>query len=231
MHETFGELYARLTQTAIDELTERLPSGGSVIDFGAGCGRLALPLLERGYHVTAVEPSAAMMAELRARASELPADRRARLSCVETSMAQNADGVLHDMALCVFTVVAYVLDESELVASAEGIARSLTDGGLLLIAVPRSSVFGSFECDTGQIIRSVEIDAIDDGPIYVYSEQTTVRTPDGQESYSDRFRLRRWLTREVTDVLHELGFVQHADVAERFEGLGADYLLFRLDRR
>jgi 2-polyprenyl-3-methyl-5-hydroxy-6-metoxy-1,4-benzoquinol methylase len=41
-------------------ITGLLPPGGSIVDFGAGTGRLAIPLARAGYRVTAVEPSSAM---------------------------------------------------------------------------------------------------------------------------------------------------------------------------
>lgn len=45
-----------------DHLASRfgLRSSATIVDVGAGTGRATLPLAERGYHVTAVEPSVAM---------------------------------------------------------------------------------------------------------------------------------------------------------------------------
>jgi SAM-dependent methyltransferase len=51
-------------------LTELLAPTGSLLDVGAGTGRLSLPVAAAGHRVTAVEPSAAMATELEQAAAE-----------------------------------------------------------------------------------------------------------------------------------------------------------------
>lgn len=51
-----------------------LGEAGSVLDVGAGTGRLAVPIARRGHRVTAVEPSPEMAAEARAAAGGLPVE-------------------------------------------------------------------------------------------------------------------------------------------------------------
>ena len=46
-----------------------LKSSKSIIDIGAGCGPLAIPLAESGFQVTALEPSTAMINKIRQKAS------------------------------------------------------------------------------------------------------------------------------------------------------------------
>jgi ubiquinone/menaquinone biosynthesis C-methylase UbiE len=57
---------------ALDCLSEITPEGGRILDVGAGIGHLAVPLLQRGHALTAVEPALAMLERLRERARELP---------------------------------------------------------------------------------------------------------------------------------------------------------------
>ena len=58
---SFGTFYKQLTDLTLQTIKEYLPMGSSIIDFGAGTGRLSIPLAKKGYKVTAVEPSEAMM--------------------------------------------------------------------------------------------------------------------------------------------------------------------------
>ncbi|MEJ0065706.1 MAG: methyltransferase domain-containing protein [Caulobacteraceae bacterium] len=60
------ELYRRLKASAdeIGLLMALPPPGGSILDLGAGAGRLAEPLGRAGFAVTAVDQSAEMLAEI-----------------------------------------------------------------------------------------------------------------------------------------------------------------------
>jgi 2-polyprenyl-3-methyl-5-hydroxy-6-metoxy-1,4-benzoquinol methylase len=55
-----------------DMLATVLPAGAKVIDYGCGDGRVAIPLRELGYEVTAVDSSQAMLDRLTARDPSMP---------------------------------------------------------------------------------------------------------------------------------------------------------------
>ena len=63
---------AELTQT-LDLLQRTLNLSGPTLEIGVGTGALALPLAERGWRMTGVDISAAMMAKLVEKVAELPA--------------------------------------------------------------------------------------------------------------------------------------------------------------
>jgi SAM-dependent methyltransferase len=77
-------------------IDQQLTEAASVLDVGAGCGALALPLAERIPRVTALEPAPAMAAALRAEAG-----RRGlrRLTVVEAAWGEVALPP-HDLVLC-----------------------------------------------------------------------------------------------------------------------------------
>ena len=226
MERTYGSLYSRLSSAAMAEVEGRVPLGSNVIDFGAGCGRLTLPLARAGYHVTAVEPSAGMYVELTRSLEVLPADATARVTTAECSMEHYQGAPSHDLALCVFTVIAFLLESKTLSAAFEAASESLKTGGLFLLDVPHESVFVDADYDDDQILRTVQISPTGGGR-YNYSEHTVVRTEKGEETYRDRFPIRYWTRSEVSDALQTAGFVAEADISGRFAGLGADYLLMR----
>lgn len=227
MELTYGELYARLTTCALAEVRRRLPRGGSIVDFGAGCGRLALPLAAEGYRVTAVEPSVPMLEVLRARRRVMrPRSAIPRLGTVRGRMQETLLPRKHDMALCVFTVISYLLDASALSDALTVAASTLGPGGRFLLDVPDASLFASSEHEDAWMIRTVEMEPLGDGR-YAYEERTTLRTTSGNVTYGDRFTLRRWGVEEVADALREAGFASAEDVTDAFPDLGARYLLAR----
>lgn len=67
--DDYDRLHAFLnssTPTAVETLVE-LPSAGPVLELGSGTGRITIPLAERGVPVEAIEASAAMVAQMRAK--------------------------------------------------------------------------------------------------------------------------------------------------------------------
>jgi SAM-dependent methyltransferase len=65
-------------------LAER--SGGPVLEYGAGNGRVAIPMARHGIEVVGVDHSAPMLADLRARVAAEPPEVRARIRAVAGDM-------------------------------------------------------------------------------------------------------------------------------------------------
>lgn len=75
------EVYARLPATdEPDVVHKHLPTGASVLDLGAGVGRVADPLVELGHRVVAVDESAEMLARVRAASTARSRIENLRLS-------------------------------------------------------------------------------------------------------------------------------------------------------
>ena len=66
--QTFGGYYDALTAETLNVIKQILPDA-TIIDFGAGTGRLAIPLAENGHKVVAVEKSAGMVNEFKRKLS------------------------------------------------------------------------------------------------------------------------------------------------------------------
>jgi SAM-dependent methyltransferase len=79
---------------------ERTRPGDTVLDVGAGTGRFALPLARHVAHVVAVDPSSAMLAELRRSAD---ADGVANVETVEARW-EDADVEPAELVLCAHVV-------------------------------------------------------------------------------------------------------------------------------
>jgi 2-polyprenyl-3-methyl-5-hydroxy-6-metoxy-1,4-benzoquinol methylase len=53
----FSDIDRDYTKLTLDTIKSILPDGGTIIDFGAGTGRISIPLAKNGYSVTAIEQS------------------------------------------------------------------------------------------------------------------------------------------------------------------------------
>jgi ubiquinone/menaquinone biosynthesis C-methylase UbiE len=107
----------------LDAVAKITPEGGRVLDVGAGIGHLTVPLAERGFALTAVEPAQAMLERLRERVQGLPVSAlHARAEALPLADAA------FDVAL-----VADALHFLDAELSAREIARVLAPGGALVL--------------------------------------------------------------------------------------------------
>ena len=163
---TFGAFYQEFTGRTVELIKRVMPPPATIVDFGAGTGRLAIPLALAGYQVTAVDPCREMLAEL---------SRKEGGALVETfpeAMATFIPEERCDVAVCVFSVISYLLDEAALDASFRAAARAIRPGGWLLIDVPKPQLFRSHPMRTGRIRREVTISPMGSG-VYRYQEETS----------------------------------------------------------
>lgn len=216
--EDFGEFYNWLTETTVDVVCGLLPAGARIIDFGAGTGRMALPLAEAGYRITAVEPSAPMLDRLRAAAAGTG------ITCVQSTLQDHAGSVQHDLALCVFTVVIYLLDEAALRAAMHSVRRSLKPGGLLLIDVPARELFHNRRVRKRRLERTVTMKPLG-GDLFDYTEKVVLGDALGGGSYIDRFTVRCWSREQVLQAAAGAGLQLQQTLSPQLGDSGSDYLL------
>ena len=133
-------------------------------------------------------------------------------------------GIRFDMAICVFTVLLYLLDETSLRASLEAAYNALRPGGYLLIDVPSRNIFNNFWSNTSQLQRDVTVTPEHDD-IYLYKEKSTLIRNGCERLYTDEFKIRYWNSENVLRVLTETGFFIKKDISEEFMGSGSEYFL------
>jgi SAM-dependent methyltransferase len=103
--------------------------GNRVLDAACGTGKSFLPLLDRGYRVTAVDASPAMAAIAAAKAGGRADVRVADLR----ALPRYGDGF--DLITCLDDVVNHLPAESDVVLALRGLRRNLAPGGLLIFDV------------------------------------------------------------------------------------------------
>ena len=133
-YEPLAPLYDRFTAgydherwlTAVENLARSHGlSGRRVLDVGCGSGKSFLPLLARGYEVTACDISPAMVEEARRKVAG-----RARV--VVADMRALPPLGRFDLITCLDDAMNYLLDEGELITALASIGSQLAPGGLLV---------------------------------------------------------------------------------------------------
>ena len=218
LDRTFQDEYQAFTERTLEVIRSVVSPPASIVDFGAGTGRLAVPLARAGYSVTAVDPSGEMLAVLKRNAADLP------IEVVECGMQDYRGESQHDLALCVFTVLVYMLDEDALRSAFAAAAAAVRPGGCLLVDLPSASVFEGFDFDTADVIRCVEIEPIGQS-LFRYHEKTAVMLDGRATSYEDQFEIRHWKPVEIRAALSDAGFRVREDLSDHFASWGAGYLL------
>ena len=218
--QSFGPFVDELTALTLQVFEGMLPSSGAVLDLGAGTGRLSIPLAARGHQVHAVEPSAAMLEQLK------DAARTKGLSIATTNATMQSlesDGT-YDLAFAVFTVMNYLVREEDLRALARTLVRVLRPGGHFLFDLASEHLFDDSIYETEAMRREVVIEELA-GDVFRYTEHCSGQLDDQSFEYTDEFLIRSWEPEQVLQILSEEGLILVDDLTEVFLGSVSHYLL------
>lgn len=240
---TYGAAYQELTKATVAAVSDLDNPPCKIVDFGAGTGRLAVPLRELGYDVTAVERSGAMCRVLKAKAESHPEQEGTRtapyrpgnLVVLNQSITQKLPDADYAAGVCVFSVLNYIVNEADLRCFATAAAASIRPGGRLLISfvtdmAPMRRFFsgnpkrGTAQDGSVRIERNISIQPRE-GTLYEYQEESEIIQGQNSFRYSDRFLLREWTGQQVVDAMQNAGFREQCELKE-FAWTGEVHLLF-----
>ncbi|MHA8083045.1 class I SAM-dependent methyltransferase [Aquirufa sp. A-Brett2-15D] len=215
----FGFMYNDFTNKSISAITTILTSG-KIIDVGCGTGRLAIPLAQKNYDVVGIDLSEVMIDELKLKALRLD------LQVLTSTNQYKLENQNCDLALAVFTVFAYTLDEVGLKLLFEDIYRHLKVGGSFLFDLPLPGMFQHHETmERNGLNWKIDIQFVVPGePIANYSETVIVNLPEFQPNHTitEFFQIRCWKLDEITNLFESCGFGKITQV-RGLEGTGANY--------
>lgn len=109
-----------------------IPAGGTVVDFGCGDGRLAIPLAQAGFDVTGIDASPTMIANLTARAR----DARVKLHAA-ISNGTDLDSILDeqvDVIVCRAVLIHHSHADGNILVHA--LAKHIKPGGYFIADWP-----------------------------------------------------------------------------------------------
>ena len=108
----------------------------TILEIGCGTGSLTQRLGQRGYEVTGVDASSAMLGRAREKLGPSVRLVHARLPVPGPPQAPEAPGLgLYDAAVCCFDVVNYFVEDGELARVFRQVRRALRPGGLFIFDV------------------------------------------------------------------------------------------------
>jgi ubiquinone/menaquinone biosynthesis C-methylase UbiE len=166
--ETYGDRWADVyddwyrregdVEATVERVVAIAGEGARVLELGAGTGRLAIPLAQRGLHVVALDASAAMLDRLRAKPSG---------DAVETVVGDMADVAVDGsfaLALVAFNTFFNLTTQDDQQRCLRNVARALDSGGALLIE--------AFVPDASRVAPTQAVEARSVGPDEVVIQAT-----------------------------------------------------------
>lgn len=132
-----GYLYERWTGRLLAKAEEAGVGGKRLLDVACGTGLSFIPMLDRGWTVTACDISPAMLDLARQKVGE-----RARL--LEADMRELPDLGEFDLIWAVNDPLNYLLDVEELEATFEGMRRNLAATGIALFDINTLATYRNF---------------------------------------------------------------------------------------
>ena len=220
---TYGLIYETFTKNTVKVINQLLNKSSKILDFGAGTGRLSIPLANDGHQITAVEPCQEMIDQLKLK------DFNNKVESVCKKMEDFETTIEYDAALCVFTVIIYLLDEDSFKKSMSAAYNALRQGGILLLDIPMESVFRSYERKDNEFYRSVDVIPIQsNNNLFIYKEILKLFKDNGyHRHFEDEFIIRFWPSQQVIDLLMGVGFVLSKNLSNQFSGTGSNYYAFQ----
>jgi SAM-dependent methyltransferase len=222
--------------------------GGSVLEYGCGNGRIALPLAHAGLRVTGVDCSAPMLADFRARLKKTPPHVRARIALRRGDMRTVALGQRFDLVLCTFNTFLHLYERRDVERFLARVRAHLARGGrfVLDVSVP---VAEELARDPQRLYRWPRFRHPGSGEMVRYGERfdydplSQVLMIDMQ--WTSEATRRRWHTplahrqyypREMEALLHYNGFEiveQHGDYRHKAPARDVDEIIYhcRVRRR
>jgi SAM-dependent methyltransferase len=218
-YEAFAPVYDDFTAhydneawlgSLLSELRRHGLSGQRLLDVGCGTGKSFLPMLERGWEVTACDISPSMLELARAKVGE----------AVELSVADMRELPAFgefDLVWALDDAVNYLLDAGELAAALSGMRANLAPGGLLMFDVNTLRAYRTFFAETMRMERGGRVlvwhgrSSPEAEPGSIAEAAFEVEAPGGGEP-------------DVEPHVHRQRHFPEADVLRALEGAGLECL-------
>ena len=164
---TYGDFYRKFTDSAIQSIKDIL-NEGTIFDFGAGTGRLSIPLKQGGYKVSAIEKSQAMADILVRKAHNL----NLNIPVYVCDIADFNNGKAN-MAMALFTVLSYATTEEHIERIILNVKNHLSSKGYFFFDLPQPIFFRQqtlVDIKGNDFRRKITLTPAGNENVYEYSE-------------------------------------------------------------
>jgi SAM-dependent methyltransferase len=218
--ESFGTFYDDLTAKTLSVINELAGPGCEILDVGAGTGRLAIPLSQAGFQVTAVDASRGMLDVLKRKDTN-------KLITTHQNLVQELDlNKKFPFIACVFSVFCYLTTEDDLRNCVRAIASHLSVGGKALVDFTARISFQGMSYQSEDLIRTVNVEEENsEEGLFRYFETVQISSPEGVWEYKDEFSIKYWDHSFVLSLFAEEKLNVRFDLQNHFLGSGARYFL------
>ena len=222
--QTFEKLYNELTIETLKQINQILPTG-TIIDYGAGTGRLSIPLSNQGYKVIAVEKSIGMIDEFREKLN----GPNHGIDLHHCTISQFNNGHA-DLAIALFTVLSYSVTEEELSTNIQNICKHVNPKGYFFFDLPDSVFFAQesfINMESRTFKRKVDLIRNPEKDVYTYREQCSGVLNNEEFNYTEEFKIRYWELSALDKLLNENGFMDTLKTFPEFNVTGSTYKLYQ----
>lgn len=223
----FGSRLDALTSINMNLINEYLNVGNAkILDLGAGTGRLSIPMAMNGHTITAVDQCAGMLDELEKKLMNNPLDITCHLDINCNHIPQD-----HDLAIALFTVMAYSTTLEQLTNTLKAVYDKLKPGAYFIFDLEKISQYKQLRNgmlpnqNYPDLSQQVRISFDDLNPRLGYYQEACNGNNNGVAfSYEENFNIMFWEVEEVIQISHEIGF-EHVNTLQPIPS--ADYLVLR----
>ena len=193
-------------------------NGDRLLDAGCGTGKSSLPMLSRGWRVTACDNSREMLKRLRAKAGD-------RIRIESADLRQMPVLGRFDLILCLGDVLNYCAVETPLATTLRGLAANLAPRGLLLFDLNTIATYRTFYAEVQEVEiggRMVTWRGLGDGTAEageVAEAVMEIAAPDGETTARSVHRQRHLGVDEVKGAMAEAGLRCLAVFGQGFDGV------------
>ena len=224
-NKRFGASLESLTNANLNKISSYTKSG-KVLDFGAGTGRISIPLAQQGFDVTAIDKSQAMLDIIKEKAVQYNLNIQ-----TDTNLMPYTDAT-YDIAISIFTVLAYITDEDEMDFTLKQLWDSLKPGGYFIFDLIHKAGYEDLcrrnNCITNlttsqdftEIVK-VTLYNEDDITFGKYYEKARGIYNATKFEYTEEFNIRFWKIEELNSILSMFKFV------EKYDLMGATYYVYQ----